>query len=117
MTSVAATARVPHAHHDDRSFIRKYIFTTDHKIIGDRKSTRLNSSHSQISYAVFCLKKKRLRVAIAPAGRSCNNRSTNGEGLVVITAGAATKHFRLRTQSRLVVRDPVATRVSTRVSR
>src|SRR2546427_11015562 len=27
--------------------------------LGDRKSTRLNSSHSQISYAVFCLKKKR----------------------------------------------------------
>src|SRR2546430_11368988 len=26
---------------------------------GDRKSPRLNSSHSQISYAVFCLKKKR----------------------------------------------------------
>src|SRR2546430_3433912 len=29
---------------------------------GDRKSTRLNSSHSQISYAVFCLKKKKKRV-------------------------------------------------------
>src|SRR2546430_7188828 len=28
---------------------------------GDRKSTRLNSSHSQISYAVFCLKKKKTR--------------------------------------------------------
>src|SRR2546427_5406833 len=27
---------------------------------GDRKSTRLNSSHSQISYAVFCLKKKKM---------------------------------------------------------
>src|SRR5689334_24124250 len=27
---------------------------------GDRKSTRLNSSHSSISYAVFCLKKKKL---------------------------------------------------------
>src|SRR2546430_5585019 len=27
--------------------------------ISDRKSTRLNSSHSQISYAVFCLKKKK----------------------------------------------------------
>src|SRR2546430_8485156 len=27
----------------------------------DRKSTRLNSSHSQISYAVFCLKKKKLQ--------------------------------------------------------
>src|SRR2546430_8546095 len=30
----------------------------------DRKSTRLNSSHSQISYAVFCLKKKNKRVAV-----------------------------------------------------
>src|SRR5206468_4671639 len=29
--------------------------------ISDRKSTRLNSSHDQISYAVFCLKKKRLK--------------------------------------------------------
>src|SRR2546430_7774752 len=28
------------------------------KACADRKSTRLNSSHSQISYAVFCLKKK-----------------------------------------------------------
>src|SRR2546430_11285324 len=31
---------------------------------GDRKSTRLNSSHSQISYAVFCLKKKTTGVAL-----------------------------------------------------
>src|SRR2546430_11154526 len=30
----------------------------------DRKSTRLNSSHSQISYAVFCLKKKNLRMEV-----------------------------------------------------
>src|SRR5688572_32417055 len=29
------------------------------RLHGDRKSTRLNSSHSQISYAVFCLKKKK----------------------------------------------------------
>src|SRR2546430_7872353 len=29
-------------------------------LITDRKSTRLNSSHSQISYAVFCLKKKKI---------------------------------------------------------
>src|SRR2546421_3468336 len=28
--------------------------------VGDRKSTRLNSSHDQISYAVFCLKKKNI---------------------------------------------------------
>src|SRR3712207_8832582 len=31
-------------------------------IEGDRKSTRLNSSHANISYAVFCLKKKTYRV-------------------------------------------------------
>src|SRR2546430_8990679 len=30
----------------------------------DRKSTRLNSSHSQISYAVFCLKKKITSIAV-----------------------------------------------------
>src|SRR5690348_18158626 len=29
------------------------------KLLGDRKSTRLNSSHPSISYAVFCLKKKK----------------------------------------------------------
>src|SRR5260221_6817724 len=29
-----------------------------HERLGDRKSTRLNSSHTVISYAVFCLKKK-----------------------------------------------------------
>src|SRR2546427_7010843 len=33
------------------------------KARGDRKSTRLNSSHSQISYAVFCLKKKKKKTA------------------------------------------------------
>src|SRR5688572_32124973 len=32
---------------------------------GDRKSTRLNSSHSQISYAVFCLKKKKRNNGVA----------------------------------------------------
>src|SRR2546422_11491341 len=30
-----------------------------HHVAGDRKSTRLNSSHGYISYAVFCLKKKK----------------------------------------------------------
>src|SRR3712207_7261706 len=32
--------------------------------VGDRKSTRLNSSHANISYAVFCLKKKNIRPQI-----------------------------------------------------
>src|SRR2546430_6675137 len=35
------------------------ILRTDIDALADRKSTRLNSSHSQISYAVFCLKKKK----------------------------------------------------------
>src|SRR5688572_32460993 len=34
-------------------------YTADPSRQADRKSTRLNSSHSQISYAVFCLKKKK----------------------------------------------------------
>src|SRR2546427_6023194 len=37
------------------------------EVLRDRKSTRLNSSHSQISYAVFCLKKKKRR----RTNRSC----------------------------------------------
>src|SRR2546430_10131921 len=37
---------------------RILLLTFTNKAAKDRKSTRLNSSHSQISYAVFCLKKK-----------------------------------------------------------
>src|SRR5206468_10706153 len=39
----------PRPHGEPRNYLRR----------GDRKSTRLNSSHDQISYAVFCLKKKK----------------------------------------------------------
>src|SRR2546430_7386004 len=41
--------------------IRVHLAYVGHPVVGDpdRKSTRLNSSHSQISYAVFCLKKKK----------------------------------------------------------
>src|SRR2546430_13550915 len=39
------------------------VLETARAIKADRKSTRLNSSHSQISYAVFCLKKKTRRAA------------------------------------------------------
>src|SRR5689334_24382019 len=35
-------------------------------LAADRKSTRLNSSHSSISYAVFCLKKKNISSALPP---------------------------------------------------
>src|SRR2546421_1809678 len=39
------------------------------KYLTDRKSTRLNSSHDQISYAVFCLKKKKKKREDAEQGK------------------------------------------------
>src|SRR2546427_6652828 len=39
--------------------------------VTDRKSTRLNSSHSQISYAVFCLKKKKRSTPLVAANTPC----------------------------------------------
>src|SRR2546428_4329639 len=41
-------------------------------MISDRKSTRLNSSHDQISYAVFCLKKKKRLLVTAQHGHICD---------------------------------------------
>src|SRR6266496_3289286 len=40
---------------------RKIVVATGYYDLPDRKSTRLNSSHVEISYAVFCLKKKKKR--------------------------------------------------------
>src|SRR2546430_6686723 len=48
-----------HADGPDRSEPR------ERRVTLDRKSTRLNSSHSQISYAVFCLKKKKKQRQVA----------------------------------------------------
>src|SRR5260221_9367049 len=43
--------------------------------VEDRKSTRLNSSHTVISYAVFCLKKKK-PCASNPSANTCSARRT-----------------------------------------
>src|SRR3712207_5772282 len=40
------------------NFATRYLVNDACVLLGDRKSTRLNSSHANISYAVFCLKKK-----------------------------------------------------------
>src|SRR5690554_7322076 len=53
--NVLASALYVAAHPDDEN-TRLITFLTHHN--KDRKSTRLNSSHVRISYAVFCLKKK-----------------------------------------------------------
>src|SRR2546429_958346 len=42
----------------------------------DRKSTRLNSSHGYISYAVFCLKKKKKPTGHITCRSSCNRDTT-----------------------------------------
>src|SRR3712207_7923995 len=41
------------------AYVALEIYSRQKKIKKDRKSTRLNSSHANISYAVFCLKKKK----------------------------------------------------------
>src|SRR3989454_2311359 len=45
----------------------------DHASTRDRKSTRLNSSHLVISYAVFCLKKKKKTITTLPVTQHHNN--------------------------------------------
>src|SRR2546430_11543125 len=47
-------------------FCEDHRWWSDWKRVLNRKSTRLNSSHSQISYAVFCLKKKNRTMALTP---------------------------------------------------
>src|SRR5205814_8519885 len=48
----------PHQEDHPRRPDKTEHFARHHEYRGDRKSTRLNSSHLGISYAVFCLKKK-----------------------------------------------------------
>src|SRR3712207_7563815 len=45
-----------------RDFDRGGLEDVEVGVVRDRKSTRLNSSHANISYAVFCLKKKTLQL-------------------------------------------------------
>src|SRR5688572_32477623 len=47
---------------DFKQKLRNSIQYPFNSFVLDRKSTRLNSSHSQISYAVFCLKKKKRNI-------------------------------------------------------
>src|SRR2546429_3748439 len=51
----------------DFVFVLAEIHDPANRRLGDRKSTRLNSSHGYISYAVFCLKKKKTKVMIVAA--------------------------------------------------
>src|SRR2546430_7613417 len=56
---VVAEEAIELAHHVRRQLAGRRVVRDRGIVDADRKSTRLNSSHSQISYAVFCLKKKK----------------------------------------------------------
>src|SRR5256885_13293030 len=71
---------------------RSLLQHLDERLSGDRKSTRLNSSHLVISYAVFCLKKKKRKGSIAPpsslldAGDAPSSRATRAPVMDVLFA-------------------------------
>src|SRR5256885_8624722 len=60
----------------DRAHVHESLDTLPARRLEDRKSTRLNSSHLVISYAVFCLKKKK-------KGNDCSN-------VITLTVASAT---------------------------
>src|SRR5438034_6283022 len=64
---VRAKPSRPRAHHEDRRF-------RGGEAPRDRKSTRLNSSHTVISYAVFCLKKKKKKRKHKKTRRQCDDK-------------------------------------------
>src|SRR5438132_2893631 len=66
---IRGTARLPglRDHHSRHSRVARMMVSKSRKP-RDRKSTRLNSSHTVISYAVFCLKKKRQQKKRQPTG-------------------------------------------------
>src|SRR2546422_6105295 len=56
----------------------KWDFRRGDWVWRDRKSTRLNSSHGYISYAVFCLKKKKKRTTRTSNATACRDNSRKG---------------------------------------
>src|SRR2546430_2481907 len=59
----------------------------------DRKSTRLNSSHSQISYAVFCLKKKK-HLGVIAGVCTCSGPNMQGSLVLICEVCGVADHVR-----------------------
>src|SRR2546430_7453991 len=80
-------ARVQHERHPHR-VVRLAGELRPRRRRRDRKSTRLNSSHSQISYAVFCLKKKKkkkkIHINIKKRRQKVNDRKTISSYRIVL---------------------------------
>src|SRR5687768_17646093 len=62
LLDVAGVVVAPRARFDVGNRERHVDLDLTRRLAGDRKSTRLNSSHGYISYAVFCLKKKKKKL-------------------------------------------------------
>src|SRR2546430_13349349 len=62
IVSVSAVGSLKEEHKPLDFVIPTQFYDRTRHRVEDRKSTRLNSSHSQISYAVFCLKKKKKQI-------------------------------------------------------
>src|SRR4051794_41263414 len=74
------------------SVVRSRRATSNPSRSGDRKSTRLNSSHPSISYAVFCLKKKKTDNTLSNHHRSsigCGGLHIKGLSLDVVSRALA----------------------------
>src|SRR2546429_5953142 len=71
---------------------RAIVGTTLGTWAADRKSTRLNSSHGYISYAVFCLKKKKPPSAHIPPDLLCDTRDRPRSGLHHTAAATISPH-------------------------
>src|SRR3982750_4284167 len=70
----------------------------------DRKSTRLNSSHDQISYAVFCLAKDQTTTSRSPARGDISNASSTPPGSRPFTSAPTTPAARSHAPSRCSLR-------------
>src|SRR2546429_2908362 len=68
----------------------------------DRKSTRLNSSHGYISYAVFCLKKKNKAAGIGRTCGWCRSTSTSDRRAIRAPTGPASSSLPFTPRSQLL---------------
>src|SRR2546427_7684244 len=71
----------------------------------DRKSTRLNSSHSQISYAVFCLKKKKNKLALDLHSTRSSYNATLLPQLTMLAKSTTTSGAKRRNRLTTIIKD------------
>src|SRR5256884_747002 len=106
--ALGAHAAAEHAVADDREGVGD--LRDAQAVLLDRKSTRLNSSHGYISYAVFCLKKKKYKAAMNSRRFFLDSVSSHLMALPVVYACAQASRVAQVTPSRTC---PVARRSAT----